>query len=96
MGRKSLDEFKEQIAQDIRFMQAEIDKSRKWISVEDMLPEANIHVLGIVENLHSKEISIIYCSKMQEWHYDYDNTGEDELSVTHWMPLPQPPSNPNQ
>ena len=65
----------------------------EWISVEDRLPEANLHVLlyaffhnqwQIVKGWHS------YCDK--QFHItNSDYPSLTDIPVTHWMPLPEAP-----
>ena len=80
----------------------------KWINVEDMLPDRGVRVLawgngwysvgdcfhGTQENHHH------YCHKDGEckevaWRWHEDGTTVRHANVTHWMPLPDPPT-PNE
>lgn len=57
-------------------------KVPKWISVKESLPEKHRRVLGV------------YCMGVFEMYYDGKYWRIDEMSfdtVTHWMPLPEPP-----
>jgi hypothetical protein len=61
---------------------------RRWISVSERLPEPGMPVLcampsGSVEVRRKRE----YAGFWEWWDGDID-----EIAVTHWMPLPQPPS----
>lgn len=72
---------------------ASFAEQSEWISVEDRMPEANLHVLlyaffhnqwQIVKGWHS------YCDK--QFHItNSDYPSLTDILVTHWMPLPQPP-----
>lgn len=62
----------------------------KWISVEDRLPEVAVHVL-ITDG---KYISMGYVLNIDNdgwcpWVAQYPVSHRD---VTHWMPLPTPPT----
>ena len=55
-----------------------------WISVEDMLPSKSGLYL------------IVWHDKVFQAHFDvydkaWDTEEANDLSVTHWMPLPKPP-----
>ena len=55
----------------------------EWISVEDRLPDADMHYL-----VHSKRYGVQIDRYKGFWEGDYP---VEDLIVTHWMPLPQPP-----
>ena len=67
---------------------------RKWISVEERLPELGQGVLvyddcgymSVADYTHDKHFPTVY-----EFHVN----GEYEPGVTHWMPLPAPPKEVN-
>lgn len=68
-----------------------------WILVEDKLPEEGIYVLACIRN---KDIAIVERQYYQNrnWYttpsygcYDV-NVKFDNNSVTHWQPLPEPPT----
>lgn len=72
-------------------------RKQEWISVEDRLPEECKNVLCF----EGKKIVIAFMEKTEDcgeyvpvfWDwiaYDRDDT-YDEVCVTHWMPLPEPP-----
>ncbi len=59
----------------------------EWISVKEALPEN--YKLGM-----SKDVITIAGSKMSVKSYDYELcrwNGSPHITVTHWMPLPEPP-----
>ena len=55
---------------------------RRWIPVEERMPEENVQVLCI----DSQNVQMIACFGWGEWwHPDID------APITHWMPLPELP-----
>ena len=67
----------------------------EWISVEEKLPDTDDNVL-VICNGEYKNIRFInaydlaaYDSDEDEWILD--SYPEAVVTVTHWMPLPQPP-----
>lgn len=72
----------------IEWMESYANTKDKWISIEDRLPEKQR--IGIADNpiiVSTKEGNVFatsYCSL--GWANIYNQT------VTHWQPLPQPPS----
>lgn len=78
-------------------------KQNEWVSVNDRLPELNAegfseNVFAIAED-YDKLLVMCYCTMPEGrvWANCYgeiDGHGEwdDEYIVTHWMPLPKPPS----
>lgn len=54
----------------------------KWISVEDRLPERNGGYLAHCDIEGQSLVCVLYYSKVG---------GFNEGTVTHWMPLPEPP-----
>jgi len=71
----------------------------QWISVEDKKPE-----IGVIVNLvlkHSKEDVYSgfranggwYCFQVGENPKHYIPNGIENVKITHWQPLPQPPTN---
>lgn len=72
-----------------------------WISVKDRLPEENAEILYVVWNRREMPYAIrgMRCCDGTDWWWcnedgDYDDTGNDPgvSTVTHWMPLPEPPA----
>ena len=72
---------------------------KDWISVKDRLPEKGIDVLVCEMKFEHKypNIGIGELDQEGNWWYsigeeiqkeDYD---QDYRSITHWMPLPEPP-----
>jgi hypothetical protein len=59
----------------------------QWISVEDRLPDENRLQM-------SKDVLTIAGNKMSVKSYDFELkrwNGSPHITVTHWMPLPEPP-----
>lgn len=60
----------------------------KWISVKKNLPGDSITVLA-----YSKDAGRCLCYyiyEVEKWFYDNIDSLE-EVNITHWMPLPDPP-----
>lgn len=60
----------------------------EWISINDRLPEENgytlVHVGGMIE-----------VRWYAQYYHDWDKCTSKSRRVTHWMPLPPPPSSHN-
>lgn len=76
-GTKEDCPMKNQIA---KIHAADVEPKRKWISVEDSLPEKHVHVL--VYSI-SRGIGIDYINNAGQWY--------TTPKVLFWMPLPQKP-----
>lgn len=64
-------------------------KDAEWISVEKDLPDLFVHGM-------SKDVLTLAGSKMNVKCYDWELqkwSGSPHITVTHWMPLPLPPTN---
>lgn len=59
---------------------------QQWISVEDRLPEEETEVLCYLGNALGKGIVVAF-RRHGDWYFD----GWKCPTVTHWMPLPEPP-----
>lgn len=67
-------------------------KLGKWISVEDRLPKKDQEIL-IYRGHHSGLINVYTYMGNNEWEDDYGYWGRtDDEGITHWMPLPAPPT----
>jgi hypothetical protein len=69
---------------------AELETERRWIPVEDRLPEngdESILIFGVYDNAPS----VWFCRYVFGFIPYDDLTDMDYFNVTHWMPLPQPP-----
>ena len=80
-------------------MWADENPKSRWISVEDDLPcnyPDNIH-FGFTNNVIATDgtsIFILYMKKCKDnnWIWCGDNSDFDlSRSITHWMPIPEPP-----
>jgi len=76
----------------------ELKEQDGWISVKDRLPDENVRVIARVycnkkilidahEHIHHLEG---YYSN-EWWDSFHERFEDDDLEVTHWMPLPEPP-----
>ena len=75
----------------------------KWISVKDRLPDNEAYVLAVIpykfmvdtmlEIGGSTIITLLYFDGSDGKYWFNDQTGEepDYKTITHWMPLPEPP-----
>ena len=62
---------------------------QEWISVTDRLPEPWKQV--IIYSLHDFCESAVYIGVPGKWRVTWNHEMLDADSVTHWMPLPEPP-----
>jgi hypothetical protein len=72
-----------------------------WINAAEKLPDENVNVLA-VEDGKIKVMALCYIADDDNnmgwfWGQVYDSLDgdayvDDEYNVTHWMPLPEPPS----
>ena len=62
---------------------------QEWISVNDRLPEPWKQVL--IYSRHDFCESAFYIGVPGKWRVTWNHKMLDADSVTHWMPLPQPP-----
>lgn len=63
--------------------------TQEWISVKDRLPEPWKQVL--IYSLHDFCESAVYIGVPGKWRVTWNHEMLDADSVTHWMPLPEPP-----
>ena len=74
----------------------EIEKLRgqlpRWIPVEERLPEDRSNVL-VVAYWHERwGVYMGWCApERAEWSVHIGIGDRDDVAVTHWMPLPEPP-----
>lgn len=61
----------------------DINVGNKWISVEERLPEKNTAVIAASDN--GIVFQCLYA------YNGWDLWESNEVSITHWMPLPEPP-----
>ena len=62
---------------------------QEWISVDDRLPEPWKQVL--IYSRHDFCESAFYIGVPGKWRVAWNHEMLDDDSVTHWMPLPEPP-----
>ena len=62
---------------------------QEWISVDDRLPEPWKQVL--IYSRHDFCESAFYIGVSGKWRVTWNHEMLDADSVTHWMPLPEPP-----
>ena len=62
---------------------------QEWISVKDRLPEPWKQVL--IYSRHDFCESAFYIGVLGKWRVTWNHEMLDADSVTHWMPLPEPP-----
>ena len=80
----------------IAALQQEIEKLRgqlpRWIPVEERLPEDRSNVL-VVAYWHERwGVYMGWCApERAEWSVHIGIGDRDDVAVTHWMPLPEPP-----
>lgn len=65
---------------------------RRWIPVEEQLPEDRSNVL-VVAYWHERwGVYMGWCApERAEWSVHVGIGDRDDVAVTHWMPLPEPP-----
>ena len=73
--------------------------AQEWISVKDKLPPYNLDVLVYRPNMAMKILVDNYAGYYgeddAEWHEGWAKYGKDIHNnplITHWMPLPEPPT----
>ena len=62
------------------------EKKPEWISVNDRLPDSNNVVFACIDDGQCKIVRSAYVSSYGKWKWI-----EEHQTVTHWMPLPEPP-----
>lgn len=79
---------------------ADVLEQGKWISVEDRLPDREVLAANFAKGTYGyKEYIVGYVEAVKcaepDWYrgkYYADNDYEILDNVTHWMPLPKPPT----
>lgn len=69
----------------------------KWISVEDRLPEEDGEKVLIYlgdGRMASAEIAFPFDNPNSYMWYSFGEVEFDDFEVSHWMPLPAPPTTP--
>ena len=62
-----------------------------WISIKERLPEEGTWVLAF-----SKTIEVLFFDGENKHGIHWLQDGDWDAPVTHWMPLPEPPTNQTQ
>lgn len=62
---------------------------QNWIPVSERLPKDDGKVLAIVKEDGYNRIAFVFYEGRRWWDCFYD--GFQNINVTHWMPLPEPP-----
>ena len=65
-------------------------KGMNWISVKDRLPENTDEVLVCFIGWDDLQFQSVMYLENGDW---YNEHGDPCYTVTHWMPLPEPPNN---
>ena len=76
-------------------LEAELKEERRWIPVEERLPEPDKQVLAIVSG-RWENITFDRAYELMSWSSDEGWIMEawpelEDPEVTHWKPLPEPP-----
>ena len=88
-GQKGLYDAEFESALALAIEALEKQATQKWISVKDRLPEPWKQVL--IYSLHDFCESAVYIGVPGKWRVTWNHEMLDADSVTHWMPLPEPP-----
>ena len=81
---------KDLIIQDLRRENAKLRaRVQEWISVDDRLPEPWKQVL--IYSRYDFCESAFYIGVPGKWRVTWNHEMLDADSVTHWIPMPQPP-----
>jgi hypothetical protein len=70
-------------------LQEAAEKYGIWVSVDDRLPEDNKVMLTYSQNNRVKKMSFGWYNYHYKCWFYY---AQKKRSVTHWMPLPEPPT----
>lgn len=65
----------------------------EWVNVKNRLPTYNLNVLIVINGNENIRIGFVDQDNcwLDEEHWCVEENGE--VKVTHWMPLPEPPTN---
>lgn len=63
----------------------------EWISVKKRLPKTNRRVLVYIPELFNNIQTAFYARYWSENDEDWHEEWSTNMTVTHWMPLPEPP-----
>ena len=78
---------------DARAAHAVAQIKARWVSVKDRLPEKNTEVLIFFKDGGLAATGQYTGSHLDHegWCYPAENVDDDPPTVSHWMPLPEPP-----
>lgn len=78
----------------LKKFQVAISNKPRWIPVTERLPEYMENVLvtdGVFSGMGWRDYYDCHGTKPREDYWIAPSTNVNELGITHWMPLPQPP-----
>lgn len=75
-------------ADQFRSQTVPVTEGRSWVSVKDKLPEHELEVLGLTKRGNTFNVE---CDRKNDDRF-YTPYNMDVKFVTHWMPLPSPPT----
>lgn len=78
----------------LKKFQVAISNKPRWIPVTERLPEYMENVLvtdGVFSGMGWRDYYDCHGTKPREDYWIAPSTNVNELCITHWMPLPQPP-----
>lgn len=78
-----VEKYQDEIVPGLRKAIENLEAERRWISVEDRLPEDERSVL--VRSKHRCLLVGRYFPQFKRWHC------AGNVTVTHWVPIPEPP-----
>lgn len=88
--RKVADDIMDEL---VRELEAEVSELReqipRWIPVSEQLPDDNVNVIAFLPGGREPGGVREMGREGESW---YDGDGYTELTPTHWMPLPAPPT----
>ena len=63
----------------------------EWIGISEKLPESGEYVIARCASYPENYVSMVRFEKNKEHHYFWNDSIDQKVNATHWMPLPQPP-----
>lgn len=64
----------------------------EWINIDEKLPDDDQYIIGYCQNYPVNFVSMVRFEKQKNSHYFWNDALDQKANVTHWMPLPDPPS----
>lgn len=80
----------------LKKFQVAISNKPRWIPITERLPEYMENVLvtdGVFSGMGWRDYYDYHGTKPREDYWISPNSNVNDLGITHWMPLPQPPKN---